>query len=563
MKKLILLIVHGFIVLSTYAQYYDWTIYDTVNSPLQTNEVMCLAVDHDSSIWIGAGNIVYKLDNGNWTIYDTITIGHNCWRIQQITVDSDNNKWFATLNGMLKYDNSTWTVYTTSNSGIPEDYIWSIAADHDNKIWFYSPDGPGGGFCNYDGSNWNIYNADSADLLFLAGANRIAVDDDNNKWFAGAGLYKYDNTEWTHQVIYIDFNEQIGEVSSVDFNTNGDRWLSYDQYITVYTNSGNITYDDENTGFPIYHTNRVAFDSSGYIWAGGGAGKLARFNGTEWNQYNPVNSPMPTNGGIAGAQISDIVIGRGGEIYVSTFQGGLVVLEENTSGVDCSDTNYIPTVTASAPLTICSDDSITLQAQQGYNTYLWSTGETTNSIIVSDSSEYFVSVLVDACWFVSDTLEINVRTVEVPVSENGELLISDSTFVSYQWYLNSEPIPTATNQTYCAMQNGSYYVEVVDEFGCIATSVIIEHSYDNPFCGIGINEPENNFNIYPNPVTTELTVIGYNPAALKLCNAVGQTVAQSKSNKLYVGNLSQGLYVLQLFDSNGQQVKTEKVIVAK
>ena len=69
--------------------------------------------------------------------------------------------------------------------------------------------------------------------------------------------------------------------------------------------------------------------------------------------------------------------------------------------------------------------------------------------------------------------------------------------------------------------------------------------------------------VYPNPATTEITVSGYSPAYLKLCDAVGQTVTESKGSKLYVGNLSQGLYVLQLFDAKGQQVKTEKVIVAK
>ena len=80
---------------------------------------------------------------------------------------------------------------------------------------------------------------------------------------------------------------------------------------------------------------------------------------------------------------------------------------------------------------------------------------------------------------------------------------------------------------------------------------------------INQDEFENIVSIYPNPATTEIIVNGYSPAYLKLCNAVGQIVAESKSNKLYVGNLSQGLYVLQLFDANGQQVKTEKVIVAK
>ncbi len=97
----------------------------------------------------------------------------------------------------------------------------------------------------------------------------------------------------------------------------------------------------------------------------------------------------------------------------------------------------------------------------------------------------------------------------------------------------------------------SYYL--IDDI-----SVISLHS------DVGINEAENTIKIYPNPATTEITVSGYSPAYIKLCDAVGQTVAEaSKSNKLYVGNLSQGLYVLQLFDAKGQQVKTEKVIVAK
>lgn len=82
-----------------------------------------------------------------------------------------------------------------------------------------------------------------------------------------------------------------------------------------------------------------------------------------------------------------------------------------------------------------------------------------------------------------------------------------------------------------------------------------------------VSTPEVNYdriiNVYPNPATTEITVSGYSPAYLRLCNVVGQTVAESTSNKLSVADLSQGLYVLQVFDAKGQQVKTEKVIVTK
>jgi len=71
-------------------------------------------------------------------------------------------------------------------------------------------------------------------------------------------------------------------------------------------------------------------------------------------------------------------------------------------------------------------------------------------------------------------------------------------------------------------------------------------------------------NIFPNPATLEINVKGYNPGYLKLCDMPGQIVAEaSNSNKLYLGNLAEGLYVLQLFDKKGNIVKAEKIIVNK
>lgn len=67
--------------------------------------------------------------------------------------------------------------------------------------------------------------------------------------------------------------------------------------------------------------------------------------------------------------------------------------------------------------------------------------------------------------------------------------------------------------------------------------------------------------LFPNPASTEITIIGYSPAYLKLCNTLGQTILEAnKTNKLWLGNLPRGLYLLQLFDEKGSLVKTEKVV---
>jgi hypothetical protein len=69
-------------------------------------------------------------------------------------------------------------------------------------------------------------------------------------------------------------------------------------------------------------------------------------------------------------------------------------------------------------------------------------------------------------------------------------------------------------------------------------------------------------NIFPNPASTQLTITGYTPAYVTLCNTLGQTVAEANNtNTLWVGNLPRGLYALQLFDAQGGWVKTEKVIL--
>lgn len=228
---------------------------------------------------------------------------------------------------------------------------------------------------------------------------------------------------------------------------------------------------------------------------------------------------------------------------------------------DCSSSFNEPFITASGPLTFCDGENITLDAGAGYDEYEWSNGETTQSISIDTTGDYSVAVRVDTCWHYSDTVELEAHTFEVPVSENGQLLISDSAFVSYQWYLNGEPIINAVYQTHCAQEFGNYFVVVTDDYGCTDTSHVIEHGINTPPCDIGINEPENTFTIYPNPATTELTIVGYNPASLKLCNTLGQTVTEAyNTNKLQIAELSKGLYLLQVFDESGALLKTEKVV---
>jgi len=80
------------------------------------------------------------------------------------------------------------------------------------------------------------------------------------------------------------------------------------------------------------------------------------------------------------------------------------------------------------------------------------------------------------------------------ITQNGNQLIS-SDAKAYQWYLNSQPFPDATNKTFFPLTNGMYLVEITGNNGCKSRSdeidfkitSIEDNSTDNPYINISPN----------------------------------------------------------------------------
>lgn len=127
---------------------------------------------------------------------------------------------------------------------------------------------------------------------------------------------------------------------------------------------------------------------------------------------------------------------------------------------------------------ICEGSSITIDAGVGYDYYLWSTGETSSSIMVSTSGNYSVTVrenhvLIPYCESIKDftVVKSNIATVlkVVPidwtVNQNSiTVLLTGNSVGDYEYSLDG--IHYQDSNTFTGLESGEYTVYVKDKNGC-------------------------------------------------------------------------------------------------
>ena len=148
-------------------------------------------------------------------------------------------------------------------------------------------------------------------------------------------------------------------------------------------------------------------------------------------------------------------------------------------------------------------------------------------------------------------INLTINSADVSVNNSSPTLTANATGATYQWLncdSNFNKIDTANNQTFLAISNGNYAVEVTQN-GCIDTSQCINVSNANIL--------ENTFGyqlkVYPNPTKDDATIeLGnhYNEVLVIIRNTLGQEVMRTSVNKTNAFNLNipgvPGLYILEL-----------------
>jgi len=250
--------------------------------------------------------------------------------------------------------------------------------------------------------------------------------------------------------------------------------------------------------------------------------------------------------------------------------------EDETNDMLCVEITSLetPYIEFGPNMTVC--DVVTLDAGNTGSIYLWSTGETTQTIDVTSTGTYSVTVTnpTTGCT-ATDNLTVTVNYTPVAgftYTTAGLTAIFTNTSTdgaSYSWSFGDGTTSTEADPSHTYATPGTYTVTVTVTNGCGTDfySVVIE-------VGVGVNDINlaNAVDIYPNP-TSDVAIVNVNMGtaadlSLELVNTLGEVVwtaqpgtVSTATFEIDVRNLADGVYQLNIV--SGDSTAAKQIVVTK
>ncbi|MBL0174030.1 MAG: VWA domain-containing protein [Ignavibacteria bacterium] len=228
-----------------------------------------------------------------------------------------------------------------------------------------------------------------------------------------------------------------------------------------------------------------------------------------------------------------------------------------------------PSLTASGDTVFCEGGQVTLDAGDGYVTYLWSNGKTTRTIDITTSGLY--TALVEngqGCRAQSDTISVRVNPrppLPVITRAGNRLDVVRGTAIA-QWRRDGTDLAGENGDTLAVTVSGAYTVVLTDSNGCSSESlpfVVLITAVEVLFPGTLDME------IFPEPNSGSLQLrargIQGDRVAYGIFDCLGRALrsgslraAEGHANTtLDLSALPDGIYLLRMEDSAG--IRTTRV----
>jgi hypothetical protein len=273
--------------------------------------------------------------------------------------------------------------------------------------------------------------------------------------------------------------------------------------------------------------------------------------------------------------------------FLSVFDGSITVQDQVTIVV-----NPLPVTYIGEDAIICLGDSVTLDAGAGFASYLWSTGETTQTIKARTAGEYSVIVTNEFTCTAADAMTLNVTlNPDKPVITNGTASVDNyaasstvytcgaaANATTYAWAVTPAEAGTTTSTGtsaeffWASGYTGTVVVTVTASNDCFTSEVSDGFTTDiYTSAGLGENSNSTQLSIYPNPTEGKITLVLpqkknftgdltiTDASGASVYSKTGVTIIAGEVENIDLGNLSDGVYSVKL--SNNSAVYTGRVIV--
>lgn len=225
----------------------------------------------------------------------------------------------------------------------------------------------------------------------------------------------------------------------------------------------------------------------------------------------------------------------------------------------------VPTIQSSA-VEACAGDTVQLTASSS-NTYLWSTGDTTQSITVTATTANITvtTTNVNACNGAGTSTPTSITFNANPIAAgsfttNGNVATFANTSIgatTYSWDFGDMTNSSAAAPLHAYAANGSYTVTLTATNGNCSDVTTFTVSI-----AVGLDElPGVALSLVPNPATTSFNVAltGATLELVTVIDAFGRTVLNSTEATINLNQVANGIYQVVVTTDKGSSVR--KLIV--
>ncbi len=476
---------------------------------------------------------------------------------------------------LAKYDGSGSFLWVKGMGAGGNDQGWSVAVDGNGNAYVT-------GFFSEQGAFFDFYNNIGA--LTSAGRSDVFLAKydpaGNFLWSKGMGG-KDDDKGYG---IAADSSGNIyatGTFSSdtTYFNPGGSGGIltragSEDVFLAKYDVSGNYLWAKSMGGTGSDHGNGIAVDTRGNVYVtgsfdsdtahfnpGGSGGKLATVGNRDifLAKYNTEGKYLWTKS-MGGSKIDvgrSVTVGGNGNVYV-TGQFTSTPADFNIGGSGDTLTS-VGFYDAFAMKFSCKDTFLFYLRDSTVcgGSYTWYGKTYTTEGIYTE-----VFSKVNGCDS-TIILDLTFIPIDKPViTTNSFTLGVTGKYATYQWILNGIAIDAATDSVYTVKENGNYQVMVTNENGCSDTSYT--YTVAN-YTGIeNVSVLSDQIHIYPNPATDVVYIQSPVKTNIRITDIAGKVIKdQNDVTSVFIGELTGGVYFLNITDEDGVMLKVEKLVKAE